>query len=122
MLEHCHKSFFNGYRAVKVAEYYPFLIVRGWRFLLVIGHYQSHLSRTGKVYTIHRTLSSNRARRSKTNSGTLLVGNPLQDVMQNLSKNLRGNHPENLPGNHPENLPGNHPENHPENLRGMVLP
>src|SRR4028118_1262011 len=110
MLEHCHKSFFNGYRAVKVAEYHPFLIVRGWRFLLVIGHCQSHLSRTGKVYTIHRTLSSNRARRPKTNSGTLFVRNPLRDFMQI----LRENHPGNLPGNLPENLP--------ENLRGMVLP
>src|SRR4028119_435940 len=114
MLEHCHKSFFNGYRPVKVAEYHPFLIVRGGRFLLVIGHCQSHLSRTGKVYTIDRTLSSNRARRPKTNSGTLFVNNLLQDVMQIL--------PENHPGNLPKNHPGNLPKNLPENLRGMILP
>src|SRR4028119_359492 len=106
MLEHCHKSFFNGYRAVKVAEYHPFVIVRGWTFLLVIRHFQSHLSRTGKVYTIHRTLPSNRARRPKTNSYTLFFGNPLQDVMQILGENLRGILGENLPGNLPENLPG----------------
>ncbi|MCC3563018.1 MAG: hypothetical protein JGK26_28720 [Microcoleus sp. PH2017_27_LUM_O_A] len=33
--------------------------------MLVIGHCQSHLSRTGKVYTTHRTLKKEEGRRKK---------------------------------------------------------